>query len=103
MKFSGRVEKNFRGRGFRFFQEGLIIFHRGLGFFRKGLRFSSSVEIVSVTVILFLRRGSFSGRLRFFRERFKIFWRDGDAFGSVWDFFERAWDYFRGVECVQGI
>ena len=103
MKFSGRVEKKFRSRGLRFFQERLRIFHRGLGFFRKGLRFNSSVKIVSVMVILFLRRGSFSGRLRFFLEGFKFFWRGGDAFESVWDFFGRGWDYFRGVECVQRI
>ena len=43
-------------------------------------------EIVSVMVMVFLGRGSFSGRLRFFREGFKFFWRGGDAFGSVWDF-----------------
>ena len=54
-------------------------------------------------VMLFLGRGSFSGRLRFFREGFKFFWRGGDAFGSVWDFFVRGWNYFRGVEFVQGI
>ena len=30
-------------------------------------------EIVSVMVMLFLGRGSFSGRLRFFREGFKFF------------------------------
>ena len=44
-------------------------------------------EIVSVMVMLFLGRGSFSGRLRFFREGSKFFWRGGDAFGSVRDFF----------------
>ena len=60
-------------------------------------------DIVSVMVMLFLERGCFSVRLRFFREGFKIFWRGGDAFGSVWDFFGRGWDYFRGVEFVQGI
>ena len=48
-------------------------------------------------VMLFLGRGSFSGKLRFFREGFKFFLRDGDAFGSAWDFFGRGWDYFRGV------
>ena len=58
-------------------------------------------DIVSVMVMLFLGRRSFSGRLRFFREGFKFF--GGDAFGSVWDFFGRGWDYFRGVEFVQGI
>ena len=42
-------------------------------------------------------------RLRFFREGFNFFWRGGDPFGSVWDFFVRGWDYFRGVEFVQGI
>ena len=36
-------------------------------------------EIVSVIVMIFLGRGGFSGRLRFF-------WRGGDAFGSVWNF-----------------
>ena len=60
-------------------------------------------DIVSVMVMLFLGRGSFSVRLRFFREGFKFFWRGGDAFGRVWDFFGRGWDYFRGVEFVQGI
>ena len=60
-------------------------------------------DIVSVMVMLFLERGSFSVRLRFFREGFKFFWRGGDAFGSVCDFFGRGWDYFRGVEFVQGI
>ena len=60
-------------------------------------------DIVSVMVMLFLERGSFSVRLRFFREGFKFFWRGGDAFGSVWDFFGRGWDYFRSVEFVQVI
>ena len=60
-------------------------------------------DIVSVMVMLFLVRGSFSVRLRFFQEEFKFFWRGGDAFGSVWDFFGRGWDYFRGVEFVQRI
>ena len=60
-------------------------------------------EIVSVMVMLFLGRRSFSGRLRFFREGFKFFWRGGDAFGSVWDFFVRGCDHFRGVAFVQGI
>ena len=59
-------------------------------------------DIVSVMVMLFLGRGSFSVRLRFFREGFKFFLRGGDAFRSVWDFFGRGWDYFRGVEFVQG-
>ena len=36
-------------------------------------------DIVSVMVMLFLERGSFSVRLRFFREGFKFFWRGGDA------------------------
>ena len=54
-------------------------------------------------VMLFLGRGSFSGRLRFFREGFKFFWRGGDAFGSIWYFFGKGWDHFRGVEFVQGI
>ena len=53
-------------------------------------------------VMLFLERGSFSVRLRFFREGFKFFWRGGDAFGSVWDFFGRGWDYFRGVLSCSG-
>ena len=43
-------------------------------------------DIVSVMVMLFLGRGSFSVRLRFFREGFKFFWRGGDAFGRVWEF-----------------
>ena len=60
-------------------------------------------EIVLVMVMLFLGRGNFSGRLRFFREGFKFFGRGGDAFGSVCDFFGRGWDYFRGVEFVQEI
>ena len=59
-------------------------------------------DIVSVMVMLFLGRGSFSVRLRF-SVGFKFFWRGGDAFGSVWDLFGRGWDYFRGVEFVQGI
>ena len=54
-------------------------------------------EIVSVMVMLFLGRGSFSGR------GLNFFWRGGDAFGSVWDFFGTGWDHFRGVEFVQGI
>ena len=44
-------------------------------------------DIVSVMVMLFLGRGSFSVRLRFFREGFRFFSRGGDAFGRVWDFF----------------
>ena len=60
-------------------------------------------DIVSVMVMLFWGKGSFSVRLRFFREGFKFFGRRGDAFGSVWDFFGRGWDYFRSVEFVQGI
>ena len=65
-------------------------------------------EIVSVMVILFLGRVSFSGRLRFFREGFRFYWRGGDAFGSVLDFFGRGWDYsvvlslFRGFERFLG-
>ena len=54
-------------------------------------------------VMLFLGRGSFSGRLRFFRERFKFFGGVemlSEVFGI---FFGRGWDYFRGVEFVQGI
>ena len=44
-------------------------------------------EIVLVMVIYAIfGEGSFSGRLIFFREGFKFFWRGGDAFGSVWDF-----------------
>ena len=43
-------------------------------------------EIVSVMVMLFLGMGCFSGKLRFFREGFRLFWRGGDAFGSVCDF-----------------
>ena len=39
-------------------------------------------DIVSVMVMLFLGRGSFSVRLRF-SVGFKFFWRGGDAFGSV--------------------
>ena len=35
-RFSRRVEKNLRGRGLRFFQEGLIIVHKGLGFSGRG-------------------------------------------------------------------
>ena len=61
------------------------------------------LDIVSVKVMLFLGRESFSVRLIFFREGFKFFWKGGDAFGSVWTFFGRGWDYFRGVEFVQGI
>ena len=54
--------------------------------------------------MLFLGRGSFSGKLRFFREGFKCFGGvHRDAFGSVWDFFGRGLDHFRGVEFVQGI
>ena len=40
-------------------------------------------DIVSVMVMLLLERGSFSVRLRFFREGFNFFWRGEDAFGSV--------------------
>ena len=40
-------------------------------------------DIVSVMVMLILERGSFSVRLRFFREGLKFFLRGGDAFGSV--------------------
>ena len=52
-------------------------------------------DIVTVMVMLFLGRGSFSVRLRFFREGFKFFWTGGDAFGSVLDFFGRGWDQER--------
>ena len=52
-------------------------------------------DIVTVMVMLFLGRGSFSVRLRFFREGFKFLWRGGDAFGSVWDFFGNGWDQGR--------
>ena len=41
------------------------------------------LDIVSVMVMLFLGRESFSVRLIFFREGFKFFWRGGDAFGSI--------------------
>ena len=60
-------------------------------------------EIVSVMVKLFLGRGSFSGKLRCFREGFNFFWRGGDAFGKVWHFFREGLGLFRGVEFVQGI
>ena len=43
-------------------------------------------DIVSVMVMLFLGRGNFSMKLRFFREGFKFFLRGGYAFESVWDF-----------------
>ena len=79
MKFSGsvktfsrRVEKILGGRGLRFFQEGLRIFTRGWDFSGRGRDLVLVFEIVSVMVKLFLGRGSFSGRLRFFREGFKF-------------------------------
>ena len=53
-------------------------------------------DIVSVMVMLFLGRGSFSVRLRFFREGFKFFWRGGDAFGRVWHFFGGGGEIFSG-------
>ena len=102
--FQGELKKILGGRGLSFFQEGLRIFHKGLGFFGKGLIFSSLVfEIVSVMVMLFLGRGSFSGRLRFFREWFKFF-GGVEVLSEVFEiFFGRGWDYFRGIESVQGI
>ena len=54
-------------------------------------------------VMLYLGRGNFSGRLRFFQEGFKFFLMGGDAFGIVWDFFWRGWGHFCGAEFVQGI
>ena len=57
-------------------------------------------------VMLFLGRGSFSGRLRFFREGFKFFWRCGDAFGCVWEFFgiiSVVLSLFRGFERFLGV
>ena len=65
--FSRRVEKILRGRGLRFFQEGLRIFHKGLDISGRGRDLVRVFEIVSMMVMLFLGRGSFSGRLRFFR------------------------------------
>ena len=68
--FSRRVENILVGRGLRFFEEELRIFHKGLEFFEKGLRFSSSVwDCFSDGY----GEGSFSGRLRFFREGFQLF------------------------------
>ena len=53
-------------------------------------------EIVSVIVMLFLGRGSFSGRgLNFLKG-----WR---CFRKCLGFFGRGWDHFRGIEHVQGI
>ena len=65
-------------------------------------------DIVSVMVMLFLGRGSFSVRLRFFREGFKFFLRGGDAFRSVWDFsggvriISEVLSLFRGIERFLG-
>ena len=84
--FQGGLKKILGGGGLRFFQEGLTIFHKGLGFFGKGLRFSSSVCDCFSDGYAIFGKGSFSGRLRFFREWFK-FLEGVDAFGSVWDFF----------------
>ena len=56
---------------------GLIFFHEGLGFFGRGWDLVRLFEVVSVMVKQFSRgwgRGkNFSGRLRFFREGFKLF------------------------------
>ena len=62
-------------------------------------------DIVSVMVMLFLERGSFSVRLRFFREaRGLNFFGGVEMLSEVFGiFFGRGWDYFRGVEFVQGI
>ena len=59
-------------------------------------------DIVSVMVMLFLGRGSFSGRLRFSGRGFNFleWWR---CFRKCLGFFGRGWDYLRGVELVQGI
>ena len=46
-------------------------------------------EIISVMVILFLGRGSFSGKLRFFREGFKFFLR------TAWRCFRKCLRFFR--------
>ena len=51
-------------------------------------------DIVSVMVMLFLERGSFSVRLRFFREGFKFFWRGGDTFGKCLGFFREGLGLF---------
>ena len=78
MKFSGgvetfsrRVEKLFRGYGVEIFLRGIENFSQGVGIFRE------EVEVVPILFQLwlcyFLERGSFSGRLRFFREGFKFF------------------------------
>ena len=60
-------------------------------------------EIVSVMVMLFLGRGSFSGRMRFFREGFKFFLEGWKCFRKCLGFLGTGWDHFRGVEFVQGI
>ena len=100
--FQGGFKKILGGRGLRFFQEDWEFFTRGWDFSGRGWDLVRVFEIVPVMVMLFLGRGSFSGRLRFFREGFKFFegWR---CFRKCLGIFGRGWDYFRGVEFIQGI
>ena len=56
-------------------------------------------EIVSVMVMLFLGRGSFSGRLRFFREGL-IFFGGVEMLSEVFGIFSGGVYHFRGVEFV---
>ena len=65
-------------------------------------------EIVSVIFMLFWGRGSFSGRLRFFRERFKFF-GGGEMLSEVFGIFSGgvgiisvALSLFRGFERFLG-
>ena len=47
-------------------------------------------EIVSVMVMVFLGRGSFSGRLRFFREGFQFFLEGWRCFRKCLGFFREG-------------
>ena len=60
-------------------------------------------EVVSVMVMLFsgMEIEARVRRLRFSGRGLNCFWRGGDVFGSVRDFFGMGWDYFRGVEFVK--
>ena len=63
-------------------------------------------EIVSVMVMLFLGRGSFSGRLRFFREGFKFFGSVemlSEVFGIFFGIISVVLSLFRGFERFLGV
>ena len=67
-------------------------------------------EIVSVMLMLFLGRGSFSGRMRFFREGFKFFLEGWRCFRKCLGFFSGrvgiisvVLSLFRGFERFLGV